>query len=232
MIQEIEPGLLKKKGLDKIMDDKAALEKEWQTLDAKKSRSPAETARLKELDELKFSDLVKRERPRWRKFFREYPDVALKPTAVRRSTPGGTTKADTSTTSDDTGTAPAKPSPAPTKRPTYRETVFAFLEDGTPKRKYTYSFWIRTGVRWLFEKRLQESTWSDAVRSYNGEGARAEFYRAVVLTRARAASISAGIFEEVWSGLACWNKDKAKTKDGTFQLCAFERVANNCEPRC
>jgi hypothetical protein len=231
MIQEIEPGLLKKQGLEKIMDDKAALEKEWQTLEAKKNRGPAEVARLKELDVLKFNDPAQRRRPRWHKFFSTYPDVALKPKSGGTPTPDATTNAPTTTTSDDTRTsAPTKTSPA--KRPTYRETVFAFLEAGTPKRKYTYGFWIRTGVRWLFEKRREASTWSDAVRSYNGEGARAEFYRSVVLTRARAASISAGILEDVWSGLLCWNKDKAKTKNGTFQLCTFERVANNCEPRC
>lgn len=233
MIQEIEPGLLKKHGLDKIMDDRAALEKEWQTLDAKKVRRPAEDARLKHIDKLKFSDPDKRQGPHWRTFYWNYPDIDLKPKPAGTSTPATSTPTSGTTTSSDTGTSSAPAAPGGgAKRPKYREIVFAFLEDGTPKRKYSYSFWIRTGVRWLFEKRRQTPTWSDAVRAYNGEGARAEFYRAVVLTRARAASIGAGIFEDVWAGLVCWNKGPAKTKDGMFQFCAFERVANNCEPRC
>ena len=48
-----------------------------------------------------------------------------------------------------------------------------------------YGFWIRTGTRWLFEKflRLPRPTWSEAVRAYNGSGARARRYRDQVLAR-------------------------------------------------
>jgi subtilisin family serine protease len=48
-----------------------------------------------------------------------------------------------------------------------------------------YDFWIRTGIRWLFEKyaRLRTRTWRDAVRAYNGGGARAQAYRTRVFAR-------------------------------------------------
>ena len=50
-----------------------------------------------------------------------------------------------------------------------------------------YDFWIRTAIRWLFEKyaRLRTHTWRDAVRAYNGRGSRAQSYRDRVLARAR-----------------------------------------------
>jgi subtilisin family serine protease len=49
-----------------------------------------------------------------------------------------------------------------------------------------YDFWIRAAVRWLFEKylRLNNPTWSEAVRAYNGSGPRAERYRKEVMERA------------------------------------------------
>jgi hypothetical protein len=48
-----------------------------------------------------------------------------------------------------------------------------------------YAFWIRTAIRWLFVKytRLSTPDWSEAVRAYNGSGARAERYRDEVLAR-------------------------------------------------
>lgn len=48
-----------------------------------------------------------------------------------------------------------------------------------------YDFWIRTGIRWLFEKyaRLRTRTWREAVRAYNGGGSRAQSYRDRVMAR-------------------------------------------------
>jgi hypothetical protein len=198
MMKEIEPGLLKSKGLDKVMDHQAALEEEWTRLDNKKTRSSRQQKRLDELDKLRFNDAAARRSPTWGPFFRKYPDVDI--------------------------------TPKPAAKAKYWDVVVSFLESGSPKRKYDYSFWIRTGVRWLFEKRKGVSTWADAVRAFNGVGGRAEFYRAIVLTRARAAAGAAGIVDEVWGGYNC--PKEARTRDGAFRVCAFERIANVCEPRC
>ena len=198
MMKEIEPDLLKSKGLEKVIDHQAALEEEWTKLEARKTRTARQQARLDYLDTLRFSHAAARRSPTWGPFVRKYPDVDITP----------------------------KPS-AKTKS---WDVVTQFLNGGSPQRKYDYSFWIRTGVRWLFEKRKGVSTWSDAVRAFNGIGGRADFYRAVVLTRARAAAGAAGIIDDVWGGYNC--PPEAKTKDGAFRVCAFERVANVCEPRC
>jgi hypothetical protein len=202
MIQEIEPESLKKSGFDKVMDDQRTLEEEWQRLDALTRRSKAQSARLNELDRLRFADIVSRTSPTWSTFYWEYPNVAMKAGAKTGGTSGKL----------------------------YRDFVFKFLSAGSPPRKDDYRFWIQTGIRWLFEKRQTTSNWSDAVRAYNGTGGRAEFYRAIVLTRARAAAAAAGIDEPIWGGLYC--RPGTKTMDGNFNLCAFERVANPCEPRC
>jgi hypothetical protein len=58
---------------------------------------------------------------------------------------------------------------------------------GTPGRDLheDYTFWIRTALRWLFEKfrRLTRSSWSEAVRAYNGSGSSALQYRIEVMSR-------------------------------------------------
>jgi hypothetical protein len=201
MMQEIEPDLLKKKGLDKVQEHQRALEAEWTTLEGKKTKSAKQQARLTALDNLRFAHPAERRSPTWSRFYAKYPNVDI--------------------------------TPKPSSKFKYGDVVAEFLdsgEPGAPKRKHDYSFWIRTAVRWLFEKRRGVSTWSDAVRAFNGVGGRAEFYRAIVLTRARAAAGAAGIKEDVWGGFDC--PPAAKTKDGRFRLCAFERVANPCEPRC
>lgn len=48
-----------------------------------------------------------------------------------------------------------------------------------------YGFWIRTAIRWLFVKyaNLSSPTWPEAVRAYNGGGARARAYRDAVMAR-------------------------------------------------
>lgn len=51
-----------------------------------------------------------------------------------------------------------------------------------------YSFWIRTGVRWLFEKYRTlpkaKRTWAEAVRAFNGSGSAAISYSKNVMSRA------------------------------------------------
>lgn len=165
-------------------------------------RNKGQQERLDELDRLKFADIASRASPTWSTFFSEYPNVLMKAGAKTTST----------------------------SATTYWDFVVKFLSAGSPPRKDDYKFWIRTGIRWLFEKRKAASNWSDAVRAYNGTGGRAEFYRAIVLTRARTAAAAAGIKEPIWGGLYC--RPGTKTVDGKFKLCAFERVANPCEPRC
>jgi len=48
-----------------------------------------------------------------------------------------------------------------------------------------YGFWIRTAIRWLFVKFSSRSvtTWSRAVRRYNGSGSRAQRYEREVMAR-------------------------------------------------
>ncbi len=48
-----------------------------------------------------------------------------------------------------------------------------------------YEFWIRTSVRWLFEKyrSLKNPSWEEAVRAYNGSKEKAEDYRQQVINR-------------------------------------------------
>lgn len=227
MMEELEPGLLKKEGLDKIMDDRLTLAKEFDKLDAKTTRSTAEEARHTYLKGLKYMYPAARRVPNWWHFFTAYPDVDMKPkraSSAPKSSTGGTGTTGTTGTGGTSGTAGGG-----STRKKYLQVVKEFLEGGTPKRKYDYSFWIRTGVRWLFEKRMGTPGWSDAVRAFNGEGGRAEFYRAVVLTRARAAAAMAGIDEEIWGGFECSGKKKTPQ---VFQLCPFEQSAHPCEPRC
>jgi N-acetyl-anhydromuramyl-L-alanine amidase AmpD/subtilisin family serine protease len=113
---------------------------------------------------------------------------------------------------------------------TFWDLVVTFLSSGTPPRQDSYAFWIQTGIRWIYEKRKSVETWSDAVRAYNGTGGRAEFYRSIVLARARAAAAAAGINDPIWGGLYC--RPGVKAVNATFDLCQFEQIANSCEPRC
>lgn len=58
---------------------------------------------------------------------------------------------------------------------------------GTTSRQLDYDFWIRSAVRWLFEKRKGVGSWEEAVRAYNGSGADAVRYRKEVVERSAAA---------------------------------------------
>ncbi|RKG96033.1 hypothetical protein [Corallococcus carmarthensis] len=70
----------------------------------------------------------------------------------------------------------------------YRDTADKNLME-TPARDLheDYAFWIRTGVRWLFQKYVslnaRSRTWPEAVRAFNGSGADAHTYRNEVMGR-------------------------------------------------
>jgi Domain of unknown function (DUF4157) len=57
------------------------------------------------------------------------------------------------------------------------------MGDDTSELFYDYDFWIRTAIRWLFEKRSDVSSWSEAVKAYNGGGSKATGYRDRVIKR-------------------------------------------------
>src|SRR2546421_2615099 len=75
---------------------------------------------------------------------------------------------------------------------------FATHDPGKPNRNLDYDFWIRTTIRWLFEKRKHVKSWAEAIRSYNGSGAAAKAYRDAITTRASdAAAAEAAGTEDV-----------------------------------
>lgn len=56
-----------------------------------------------------------------------------------------------------------------TSDPRWYGAVTAFFQQTSPGRNLSYDFWIRTGVRWLFEKRKGVTSWDEAISAYNGE---------------------------------------------------------------
>ena len=71
-------------------------------------------------------------------------------------------------------------------------------QPASENRNVDYDFWIRTGIRWLFEKRKSVKDWADAIRAYNGSGATAQNYKKNVIerrNRARKASEKEGAFK-------------------------------------
>jgi hypothetical protein len=79
------------------------------------------------------------------------------------------------------------------KAPGQSQGFFEAVEDfftsggGTPLNEQ-YEFWIRAAIRWLFEKRRSVRSWAEAIRAYNGSGARARHYRDAVQGRAQSAT--------------------------------------------
>jgi hypothetical protein len=67
------------------------------------------------------------------------------------------------------------------------EEFFAAPKAPRSARNMDYDFWIKTAVRWLFEKRKSVKTWEEAARAYNGSGQRARDYRDSVVKRRNAA---------------------------------------------
>lgn len=73
------------------------------------------------------------------------------------------------------------------------EEFFSSVAVDQPRRSIDYDFWIRTSIRWLFEKRLSVSSWQEAIRAYNGSGVRARHYREAVQKRANEAISARGL---------------------------------------
>lgn len=66
----------------------------------------------------------------------------------------------------------------------FAEAVADFFTSTSPPRHLDYDFWIRTAVRWLFEKRQISDSWAEALYNYNGGSGD---YRDEVLGRAASA---------------------------------------------
>jgi len=82
------------------------------------------------------------------------------------------------------------------------QALFASNAPGFPALNLDYDFWIRTAIRWIFEKRRSVSSWDEAIRAYNGSGAAARHYRDAVTQRAQASQAAqAGGTEFVPPGL-------------------------------
>jgi hypothetical protein len=58
-----------------------------------------------------------------------------------------------------------------------------FASGGSTPKNLDYQFWIHLAVLWLFEKKKSGMTWEQAIKAYNGSGARAEHYRAAIAKR-------------------------------------------------
>jgi len=55
----------------------------------------------------------------------------------------------------------------------FSDEIDSFFAQTTPARNLDYDFWIHLAVLWLFEKHQAGMSWPDAIRAYNGSGARA-----------------------------------------------------------
>jgi len=71
------------------------------------------------------------------------------------------------------------------------DEFFATHDPGKPNRNLDYEFWIRTTIRWVFDKRTHVKSWPEAIRAYNGSGAAAKAYRDAVVKRAADAGADA-----------------------------------------
>jgi len=69
----------------------------------------------------------------------------------------------------------------------FSDEIDSFFAQTTPARNLDYDFWIHLAVLWLFEKHQAGMSWPDAIRAYNGSGARARHYRDAIVKRAAGA---------------------------------------------
>jgi hypothetical protein len=70
----------------------------------------------------------------------------------------------------------------------FNDAVTELFASGNPvARNLDYEFWIHLAVFWLFEKKKTVRTWQEAIRAYNGSGARARHYRDAIVGRAKSA---------------------------------------------
>lgn len=84
-----------------------------------------------------------------------------------------------------------------TTDPRWTAAVQEFFAQTSPTRNLSYDYWIRTTVRWLFEKRRTSSDWAEAIKAYNGSGPKADTYRKDVIGRRDAARAAKGEFKPV-----------------------------------
>jgi hypothetical protein len=79
---------------------------------------------------------------------------------------------------------------------------FADVPAGNPERNVDYGFWIKSGIRWLFHKRMTRrlKSWEDAARAYNGGGGDADRYKREVLERMAAGAKAEAASEEFIPG--------------------------------
>jgi hypothetical protein len=81
-----------------------------------------------------------------------------------------------------------------TSDPDWQAAVIEFYKETATKRNLDYDYWIRTAVRWLFEKRNGVKDWPAAIAAYNGSGEKAKIYRKDVIGRQEAAKAATGEF--------------------------------------
>ena len=73
----------------------------------------------------------------------------------------------------------------------FAAAVASLFAATTPARNEDFEFWIHMAVMWLFTKHRAGRSWPDAIKAYNGDGARAERYRDAVVKRAVGAAAAA-----------------------------------------
>lgn len=78
--------------------------------------------------------------------------------------------------------------------PRWSAAVTDFFDDTVRHRNLDYDYWIRTMVRWLFEKRNGVADWAAAIKAYNGSGSKADIYKKDVIGRRDAARAAPGNF--------------------------------------
>ena len=76
----------------------------------------------------------------------------------------------------------------------WNAAVVDFYAETVTARNLDYDYWIRTAVRWLFEKRDGVPDWGSAIKAYNGTGAKADIYKRDVIGREKAAEAATGDF--------------------------------------
>ena len=81
-----------------------------------------------------------------------------------------------------------------TSDPRWNAAVIEFYAETVTARNRDYDYWIRTAVRWLFEKRDGVPDWGAAIKAYNGTGAKADIYKRDVIGRKEAAEAATGEF--------------------------------------
>ena len=78
--------------------------------------------------------------------------------------------------------------------PRWMAAVEEFFTETAKARNLDYDYWIRTAVRWLFEKRDGVKDWEAAIKAYNGSGKEADIYKKDVIDRRDAAKAATGDF--------------------------------------